>query len=343
MLQMVTDVDSYEDAINLKADEVFKGIVDYYRLYKVILPSVNINHFDVLRVDILNDIKSHKTWKPQNMGFDIVYIDGHYCTIYGDSDLRDEHRFASLSEEKYIFEVTNIVLWNFNNAIINDGGYCICENAIFKENHMNYIIDQDFGAAILNSGLTICNNCSFINNSCSRGGAIFNQGSLILNNYYFGGNGAYMVGDDVLNVDKGQVFLNGDEIIGSFEYVKYKKSISSTLTKVLKWGSVAISFVVGVVVGIVTKSPAIGLAAGAGTGLVLGIVASCIINSFTYDMHYNPLKNTIFIIGVNVAAGIAGGVLGGYLGGLMPAAADAEVADVISFKTVDSYDYIEVI
>ena len=51
-----------------------------------------------LRVDILNNIESHKTWKPQKMGFDIVYIDGHNSIIDGDSGNRDEHRFVSLSE-----------------------------------------------------------------------------------------------------------------------------------------------------------------------------------------------------------------------------------------------------
>ena len=308
----VTDEDSYEEAINLKADEAFKGIGDEYIFYKVLLPSTIINHFDVLRVDILNDIKSHKTWKPQKMGFDIVYIDGHYCTIDGDSGKRDEHKFASLSNGNYVFLVSNIVLWDFNNAIVNDGGYCICENVTFKANKMRYIIDQDFGAAILNSGLTICNNCIFINNSCSRGGAIFNQGTLILNNCTFENNSAYSVGNNVLNVDKGQVFLDGEQINGTFGVVKYKKSISTTLQKVLKWGSIGISCFVGFVVGLVTYSPYIGMAAGVGTALILGTIASVITNTYTYDMHFNPLKNTIFIIGVSVAAGIVGGLLGAY-------------------------------
>ena len=316
LVENVIDVDSYKYVIDLKADEVFEHMPDYYTYYSAILPKTNINHFDVLRVDILNDIKSHKTWKPQNMGFDIIYIDGHNSTIDGDSGKRDEHKFASLSDGNYVFQVSNLVLWDFNNAIVNNGGYCICENVLFKENKMKYIIDQDFGAAIKNSGLTICNNCSFIKNYCSRGGAIFNQGALILNNCSFKDNDAYRVGDDVLNVNKGQVFLDGEQINGSYGVVKYKKSISSTLTKILKWGSVAISAVVGVVVGFVTKSPAIGLAAGAVTGLVLGTIASIVINRYTYDMNYNPLKNTIFIIGVNVAAGIAGGVIGGCIGGL---------------------------
>ena len=69
----------------------------------------------------------------------------------------------------------------------------------------------------------------------------------------------------------------------------------------------------GVVVGVCTKSPLIGAAAGAATGVILGAVASIITNRYTYDMHYNPLKNTIFIIGVSVAAGIVGGVISGYM------------------------------
>ena len=46
-------------------------------------------------------------------------------------------------------------------------------------------------------------------------------------------------------------------------------------------------------------------------------------------MHYNALKNTIFIIGANVVAGIVGGVIGGYIGGLMPTEVIANV-EVVS-------------
>ena len=110
--------------------------------------------------------------------------------------------------------------------------------------------------------------------------------------------------------------MDGEQINGSSGVVKYKKSISSTLAKVLKWGSITISAVVGVAAGICTKSPVTGVAAGVATGVVLGTVASVITNRYTYDMYHHPLKNTIFIIGVSVAAGIAGGVIGGFIGGL---------------------------
>ena len=303
----------YNGAVGYNAEVAFKNIPNYSLVYSAVLPRNMVKNYDVLRVDIFNDVKSHSTWKPQNMGYDIVYIDGHNFTIDGASGERNEYKFASLSGEKCIFLVNNLVLCDFNNAMVNDGGYCICENVTFKANKMDYWIDQDFGAGILNSGVTICNNCSFIDNYCSRGGAIFNQGALILNNCTFDGNKAYRVGNNVLNVDKGQVFLDGEQINGSSGVIKYEKSISSTLAKVLKWGSIAISAVVGVVVGIYF-GPVAGVIAGAATGLVLGTIVSVVTNRYTYDMHYNPLKNTIFIIGTNVAAGIVGGLIGGYVG-----------------------------
>ena len=57
LIKNVSDVDSYEYAIDLKANEVFEKIPDYYQFYNIILPRANINHFDVLRVDILDNIK----------------------------------------------------------------------------------------------------------------------------------------------------------------------------------------------------------------------------------------------------------------------------------------------
>ena len=136
---------------------------------------------------------------------------------------------------------------------------------------------------------------------------------MILNNCTFENNEAYLVGNDVLNVDKGQVFLNGEQINGSFGVVKYKKSISSILTKVLKWGSVAISAVVGIAVGVASQSAVIGMVAGAATAFVLGTISSVIINRYTYDMHYSPIKSTTFIIGTSVTAGIFGGLAGGLI------------------------------
>ena len=314
------DKNSYLKSMDLKDKEVFKKIPDYIGYYLNVLPSSVVKpYIDALRVDIYDSvskdglsINSGKTWEPQNMGFNIVYIDGHNSIIDGGSGKRNEYKFASLSNAKCIFQVNNIVIKGFNNAIVNDGGNCICENVIFKNNKMDYRINQDFGAAIQNSGMTICNNCSFTNNYCSRGGAIFSQGYLILNNCNFKDNKGYRVGDNVLNVNKGQVFLDGDEIEGTSGVIHYEKSISTGLTKAIKWGSAAVSFLVGFTVGVITVNPLIGATAGAATGAVLGSVASVVTNRYTYDMHYNPLKNTLFTIGTCAATGIAGGIIGSY-------------------------------
>lgn len=78
---------------------------------------------------------------------------------------------------------------------------------------MDYRVDRDWGAAILNAGYCVCNNCSFINNYASKGGAVFSQGEIHFNNCTFSDNKGYRFGDNVFNVDKGKVFFDNREII----------------------------------------------------------------------------------------------------------------------------------
>lgn len=94
-----------------------------------------------------------------------------------------------LSEDK-TFYAYNIILEGFNTVIENMGGECMFDHVCFRNNKMDYLVDRDWGAAILNAGLCICNQCSFENNYAKNGGAIFNQGILILDNCTFAGNEA---------------------------------------------------------------------------------------------------------------------------------------------------------
>ena len=140
-------------------------------------------------------------------------------------------------------------------------------------------MDPDWGAAILNTGYCQCNNCTFIDNYCSKGGAIFNHGNLELNNCIFKGNIGYSEGDDVLNVDNGIVKLNGNKITGSKGPITYTESVTSTSEMIVKVGIVVVAFAVvgltvgGVVVAIIAGSPIIFAACFISAGVL--VASSC--------------------------------------------------------------------
>ena len=56
---------------------------------------------------------------------------------------------------------------------------------------MDYWFDRDWGAAILNTGVCICNKCYFGQNYAKNGGAIFNQGYLVLDIVFYENNITY--------------------------------------------------------------------------------------------------------------------------------------------------------
>ena len=308
----ITNIDEYENATKLKANNIFKKIISYCNAYHLIL-GVNTTCVKGLGVNFLDKytFKTHATWKPKDMGFDTIYINGHNSKIVGGAGKRKEYKWAVIKKD-YTLTVDDLTISGFNNAIINEGE-CILNNVCLEKNKMKYIIERDWGAAILNSGFCVCTNCVFINNSCCKGGAIFTQGYLILNNCIFEGNDAYKKGDTILNVDKGTVIMDGEQINGSSGVVTYVKSISSTWDKIVKWGAIGISFIVGAVVGFCTFNPIIGVAAGAFAGLLLGSIAGAYLSCRHYDMHYNALKATGILIAECVGAGILGGLCGYFL------------------------------
>ena len=53
------------------------------------------------------------------------------------------------------------------------GGDCLFNDVNFHHNRIDYRIDRDWGAAILNTGNVICINCHFSDNYAKNGGAIF--------------------------------------------------------------------------------------------------------------------------------------------------------------------------
>lgn len=215
-----------------------------------------------------------------------------------------------LSEDK-TFYAYNIILEGFNTVIENMGGECMFDHACFRNNKMDYLVDRDWGAAILNAGLCICNQCSFENNYAKNGGAIFNQGILILDNCTFAGNEAYGKGDDVCSANGGTVLLDGVEIKESTAHVTCVESISSGWQTVIKISAFVLSFAIGFAAGFFTANIAIGAVVGALAGAGIGVGASAIIFAYSYDVHQDRWA---IAIGLTIGCSISG-LVGGFIGG----------------------------
>ena len=174
-------------------------------------------------------------------------------------------------------------------------------------------------AGILNSGMAICNNCTFTNNYAKNGGAIFSQGELYLNNCIFNENTGYGTGNDILNVDNGKVFMNGEQVNGTQGTVKYVKSISdlssSLITTVAGVGTILLGVTAGALGFLLSGgNVAVGIAVGVATGVIVGgsvgSYAAYAITSDQYNLAFNRLNTAISIISGTVAFGIEEGVVG---------------------------------
>ena len=310
--ELIFGGNSYEDARTLKANDIMSSEqrsrfeTDKSGLKKDL---VEVTYQLVVQFEDTLTIDSKKTWNPSKNGFDVVNIIGHGSTIKTKSGNRDEHNWLKL-DGGCIFCASNLTITGFNRAVDNRGGICILNNVNFNKNKMDYWFDKDWGAAILNAAICICTNCSFTKNECENGGAIFNQGNLTLNNCSFKNNEAYTNGDNVLNVDKGEVYVNGDLIKGSKGCVKYVKSISTVLSTIIGAVGIIASFTLGTIVGLATMNPLIGFASGAGVGAVVGSICSAIIVTNNYDINYNRLAVCVSLIAGCALAGGLGGVLG---------------------------------
>ncbi len=164
------------------------------------------------------------------MGYDVIAIMGNGSTIKGGAGDRDEKKWLVLDKD-VTFIANDLTIKNFNTAIECLKGTCYFNNVNFNGNRMDYWIDRDWGAAILNTGIVICNNCSFTDNYAKYGAAIFNQGFLSLNNCTFKGNTAYgerndvHVGDNVGIGDGGRVQIDGVNITKNNNIVYFAESI----------------------------------------------------------------------------------------------------------------------
>lgn len=309
----VSSIKEYEYARTIRSnsiytEEQFMTMNDDFRGVK----DESFNEFSVqLNVDISSGliIDSKNIWDPSKNGFNIININGHGSTIKVNSGDRDENKWVTITDG-CIFSASNLIVEGFNTAVENLGGIGIFRNINFNKNHMDYWFDRDWGAAILNAGICICTNCSFTDNRCNNGGAVFNQGNLTINNCTFKGNSAYDYGNDVLNVDNGVVYVDGVQIQGSQGCVKYVESMSSTAVTVTSVLGVGVSFLLGTIAGTFTLNPAVGILVGAGIGAGVGALCSKLIVSNVYNVNLNR-----YVVCITLVAGCAlAGALGGYLG-----------------------------
>ena len=362
----ITCIEDYEYARTLTADHVLtqnqfmiflsdlsgaKGVSE-----KSVMKRLNVFFKEGLIINNGN------TWNPFESGFDVVNIEGRGATIHIDSGDRDEYKWVSITGD-VIFSASNLTIDGFNTAIENLGGICILNFVNLNNNRMDYWIERDWGAGILNAGMCICNNCSFTNNYCKNGGAIFNQRILRLDNCTFAGNKAYGIGNDVLNADQGNVTIDGKEVKGTSGYVSYVQSIDELSSAFITIASVFISTVIGTFVGMASLNPVAGIAVGACIGAAIGALGFATIDSNTFNIHFNRLENCLLLICGCALAGGLGGAIGyniaqsGILQGgeaiidiesstsstLYPASSGLDTSNLISEAWIDLDDTISVI
>lgn len=157
----VNNTKDYENILNNKSYH-FKsaeGILkkDIGALNKIQYTSaLNINFLRQMELNYIKPIS------PNDLGFDLININGHNSTIKGSFNSRSEDHWAKVDQR--IFTASNLNIEGFNSAVINNAGNCIFTNVTFKDNKMDYWFQKDWGGAILNTGSVLCNNCSFVGN-----------------------------------------------------------------------------------------------------------------------------------------------------------------------------------
>lgn len=136
---------------------------------------------------------------------------------------------------------------------------------------MNYYVDMDWGAAIINTGLVVCTDCVFTNNFAKNGGAIFYQGLLILNNTEFANNKSYGKGNDICNGNGGLLIINGENITQDTANICFAESLSAENVAVIAFIVTGVAVIEGTIAAVVSANAFIGSAIGAGVGALVGL------------------------------------------------------------------------
>ena len=253
------------------------------------------------------------TWSFETSPFDILNINGCHSIIRGTFEDRNEDKWVVLKKGS-TFGASDITLEGFNTVIENMGGTCMLINVHFNNNRMDYIVERDWGAAILNAGLVTCINCSFTNNYAKNGGAIFNQGVLALFNTTFAGNKGYGDGDNVCVGEGGIVMIDGKNITSNTGTVYFADGLNMLESTLIGAAAAALSFIAGAAAGFFTANPAIGIAVGVLVGAGLGAGASAIIISNTYDISKSRVGVLVTLMVGCAVSGALGGAIGGMFG-----------------------------
>ena len=267
------------------------------------------NGLRIIFTDKLSIASPTTTLNIKDMGFDIVTIMGNGSTIIGGAGDSSEKKWMVIDQDNVTVFVNGLTIVNFNTALECLKGTCFLNNVKFNNNRMDYTIDRDWGAAMLNTGAVICNNCNFTKNYAKNGGAIFNQGYLELNNCTFEGNKAYGKGDNVCVGDGGVVVINKVNITESNSIVYFAESISPSTSTWMTVVSIVGSCAIGFLAGVIIANLFAGIGVGCAVGAAIGTFTAVEIIAAKYDVNYNRAVTCIFVIG-----GSAAGALGGFAG-----------------------------
>ena len=318
------------DSLRIISDKLTSDLEGY-------LPLKNNKITTALNVIFTKKIsfKNTNTWSFTGRDFDIINIDGNYSTIEGLYSVRDDEKWVILYGEG-IFSASNLYIKGFNTAVENMGAKCIFTNVTFSNNKMDYIIDRDWGAAILNLGEIYCYNCSFIDNEAKNGGAIFNQGRLVLNDCHFRGNYAYCEGDHICVGKGGTVIINGMEstVENNHGPVHFAESLDEETCNQITDSCFLVSFLGGMVVGALTANPAAGALVGAALGALIGSMGASYIVSREYDVNYNKVQTCLVLILGSAMFGAFGGAMGGALTAKPSSTESINIIEDINKKSV---------
>ena len=311
----------YECACKMTAKVAFEGIMDYFKNdgdidFNTVSAALNKNGIAPENVAVfLNvnfagtyNIYSRNTWMPSGKGFNVVNIYGNGTRIYANSGNRDEYKWADLKEDD-MFLVSDLIIQGFNTAISLKGGSCTLNKVCFYLNVKDYIIDRDYGAAILNDGgIVTCTNCSFINNYSKNGGAIFNEGIMSVNNCTFIDNIAYGKGDDIFNQNEGIIVIDGINISCTNNIVECEvDSFSSGLVIFVGILTVVASSIIAYFCGkgITCISGSESLGSIVGWLLCMGFSSGItdLVLKHNYDLHFNRIAYVATVLALSAILG----------------------------------------
>lgn len=239
---------------------------------------------------------------------------GNGSTIDGYAeDDRDVKKWVEMNgDSNTMFAAYDLTVKNFNTAVECFGGQCYFNNVRFDNNRMKYIVERDWGAAFLNTGTVMCDNCIFTDNYAKNGAAIFNQGFLSLNNCTFKGNDAYGKGDDVCVGDGGCVQVDGNNVISDTSNVYFTESISMSDMTLMGVVVGVGAFAAGFLATVFTCNPVIGAVVGAAIGAGFGLFAAEQSIESSYDINFNRVGCCLIFVSVGMVAGALGGYVGSY-------------------------------